>query len=58
MYVEVGPTQPFKVAVTIDGVTIIVPEIGVVPVLVAVKLGTLPLPPEPNPIAVFELVQV
>ena len=40
-------------ALVYDGVTVIVPVIGVVPALVAVKLGMLPLPLAPKPIAVL-----
>ena len=43
--------QPFRV-----GVTVIVPEIAVVPVLVAVKLGVLPLPLAARPMAVLLFV--
>jgi len=53
MYVEGGPAHPFSAAMTV-----IVPEIAEVPELVAVKLGTLPLPPAPSPIAVFEFDHV
>ena len=40
-------------ALVYDGVTVIVPVIGVVPALVAVKLGMLPLPLAPKPMAVL-----
>ena len=40
------------------GVTVILAVIGVVPELVAVNDGTLPVPLTPNPIFVFELVQL
>ena len=40
-------------ALVYDGVTVIVPDIGVVPALVAVKLGMLPLPLAPKPIAIL-----
>ena len=53
VYVEPLPTQPFNV-----GVTVIVPDIAVVPALVAVKTGTLLLPLATKPIAVFELIHV
>jgi len=38
------------------GVTVIVPDIAVVPALVAVKLGMFPVPLAPRPIAVLEFV--
>jgi len=38
--------------------TLIVAVIAEVPLLTAVKDATLPVPPEPNPIEVFELVHV
>lgn len=40
-----------------DGVTVIVAEIGAVPVLVAVK-ANVPVPSEPRPMAVLLLVQL
>lgn len=40
------------------GVTVMVAVIGVVPVLVAIKEGTLPLPLAPSPIEVLSFVQV
>ena len=40
-------------ALVYDGVTVTVAVIGVVPALVAVKLGMLPLPLAPRPIAVL-----
>jgi hypothetical protein len=40
------------------GVTVIFAVIGVVPVLVAVKDGILPVPLAPKPILVFEFVQL
>lgn len=46
------PTQ-----VPIVGITEIVPEIGDVPVFVAVKAGILPIPFAPNPIAALLFVQ-
>lgn len=46
-----APVQPFAL-----GVTVIVPDIAVVPALVAVKLGILPVPLAPRPIAVLEFV--
>lgn len=51
VYVEGVPGQVF-----IEGVTVIVAEMVVVPVFVAVKDGTSPVPLEPNPIAVLLLV--
>jgi hypothetical protein len=53
VYVEGVPVQPFKV-----GVTVIVPLMGVVPALVAVKPGTFPLPFAATPIPVLLLVHV
>jgi hypothetical protein len=47
------PLQAFAL-----GVTVIVPEIGVLPALVATKEGIFPVAPIPKPIAVFELAQV
>ena len=47
------PAQPFNV-----GVTVIVPLMGVVPVLVALKPGTLPLPLAAKPIPVLLFVHV
>jgi hypothetical protein len=47
------PVQPLAV-----GVTVMVPVIGAVVVLVAVKLAMLPEPLAPNPIAVLSLVHV
>ena len=47
------PAQPAA-----DGVTVIVPVIGAVVVLVAVKLGILPIPLAANPIAVLLFVQL
>ena len=46
-----NPAQPFAL-----GVTVIVPDIAVTPVLVVTKLGIFPVPDAPRPIAVFELV--
>ena len=40
------------------GVTVIVPEIGVVPVFVPTKEAMFPVPFAPRPIAVFEFVQL
>ena len=40
------------------GVTVIVPEIGVVPVFVPTKEAIFPVPFAPRPIAVFELDQL
>jgi hypothetical protein len=40
------------------GVTLMVPCICVVPLLVALKAGMVPLPAAPRPIAVLELVQL
>lgn len=51
VYVLAIPRQPFKV-----GVTVIVPDILDVPVLVAVKEGTLPVPLAASPIAVLLFV--
>ena len=51
VYDEGVPGQPFAV-----GVTVIVPDIGVAPELVAVNDGTLPVPLAANPIAVLEFV--
>ena len=42
----------------LDELTVIVPVIGAAVPLVAVKLGILPTPPAPSPIAVFEFVQL
>ena len=53
VYVTGVPVQPANV-----GVTVIVPVIGVVPVLVAANAGVLPLPLAARPIAVFEFVQL
>jgi len=53
LYVELFPTQLFAV-----GVTVIVADIGLVPVLVAVNDGMLPEPLAAKPIAVLEFVQV
>ena len=47
-----APVQPLAV-----GVTVIVPLIAVTPALVAVKLGILPVPDAPRPMAVLLLVQ-
>ena len=47
------PTHPFTV-----GVTEIVAEMGDEPEFVAAKPGIFPVPFAPNPIAVFEFVQV
>ena len=46
-----APVQPLAV-----GVTVIVPLIAVTPALVVTKLGILPVPLAPSPIAVLELV--
>jgi len=51
IYVEKAPLQLFTV-----GVTVIVAEIGEVPVLVALNEAILPVPLAAKPIAVFELV--
>ncbi len=40
------------------GVTVIVAVISVLPVLVAVNCGTLPVPDAAKPMAVFEFVQL
>ena len=40
------------------GVMVIVPLIGVLPVLVVTKDGIFPVPDAASPIAVFELVQL
>ena len=49
-----APAQPLAV-----GVTVIVPDIGAVPALVAVKVGNvLPEPLAPKPIAVLLFVQL
>lgn len=48
-----GPVHPLS-----KGVTVMVAVMVAEEVLVAVKPGTLPLPPAPRPIAVLELVQV
>ena len=45
-------------ALVYDGVTVMVAVIGVVPALVTVKLGMLPLPLAPKPIAVFVFDQL
>ncbi len=45
--------QPFRF-----GITLIVAIVGEVEMFVAVKLGTLPVPLAPNPIAVLELLQL
>ena len=47
------PLHPFSV-----GVTVIVAEMGVEPVLVAVKEGKLPVPLAPKPIAVLLFAQL
>lgn len=47
-----GPVQPLA-----EGTTVMLPTMGVVPVLVAVKEGMFPLPPAPRPMAVLSLVQ-
>ena len=47
------PLQAFAL-----GVTVIVPDIGLLPALVATNDGIFPVFPEPKPIAVFELAQV
>lgn len=39
-----------------DGVSVIVPEIGALPLLVAVNAGRFPVPDAPSPIEVLELV--
>ena len=48
-----APVQPLA-----DGVTVIVPDIAVVPALVAVKLGILPVPLAARPIVVLVFVQL
>jgi hypothetical protein len=48
IYVEGVPGHPFA-----EGVTVIVPDIGVVPELVAVNAGTFPMPLAPSPIEVL-----
>jgi len=53
VYEDGVPAQPLAV-----GVTVIVADIGVVPVLVAVNKAILPVPLEPKPIAGFEFVHV
>jgi hypothetical protein len=54
VYEEGVPAQPFT-----KGVTVIVAEIADVPLLDAVKLGTLPVPlAAAKPMLVFEFVQV
>ena len=45
-------------ALVYDGVTVIVAVMAVVPALVAVKLGMLPLPLATKPIAMLLFVQV
>jgi hypothetical protein len=51
MYVDVLPAQ-----LLFDGVTVMVAVIGDDPGLIAVKAGTLPVPPAPRPMAVLEFV--
>ena len=46
------PLQAFAL-----GVTVIIPDIGLLPALVATNEGILPVLPKPKPIAVFELAQ-
>ena len=46
------PLQEFAL-----GVTVIVADMGIFPVLVATKEGILPELPDPKPMAVFELDQ-
>jgi len=41
-----------------DGVTVIVPEIAVIPLFAEVNAGRSPTPLEDRPMAVFELVHV
>jgi len=53
VYDEGVPMQLFTV-----GVTVIIPEIGAVPVLVALNDGTLPVPPAANPMAALVLDHV
>lgn len=53
VYVDGVPVQPAEL-----GVTVIVPLIGELPALVAVKVGMFPLPLAAKPIEVFELVQL
>ena len=48
-----GPVHPFA-----DGVTVIVPEIGTAPGLVATNDGIFPVPLAPSPIAMLVLVHV
>jgi hypothetical protein len=52
-YVSDVPAHPFR-----DGVTTILPEMAEPVGFVPTKVGWLPVPVAPNPIAVFELVQV
>ena len=47
------PLQAFAL-----GVTVIVPDIGLLPAMVATNEGILPVLPKPKPMAVFELAQV
>ncbi len=53
LYVDEVPGQLLT-----EGVTVIVPVIGLDPAFVAVNEGTFPVPPEPNPILVLELVHM